>query len=176
MKVAFVLVLLAAAALLATYWMQGHSWISQTPIRSAPTPLPEAPKKGPAESKHQKRSGHIETASSGDTRPVRSGIDAPAAVDEQYLVVVTPDTISKNAAAPDARPFPDVAEIPVGVEKQALAAFREPTIRAISAGHRQLNETYVYCPRGPTDTWVRLKDGKIVERHKVEHTPTGDVQ
>lgn len=75
------------------------------------------------------------------------------------------------AMSPAPQPFPMAAAIPLGMPKVALTPFHEPALRSLSVEHGKLNETYVYCPGGDTDTWVRLRDGKVVGKADMQHTP-----
>ena len=152
MKLGLALVVIVAVGVISIAWLVKHPLApDESSVYEPPAPAPVVKKPEPVQRKVVKHA-------------------APAAVPELPPVAEVP-LPAPVAVAETPRPFPDAAQIPIGVDKAILSPFHQPTLRTIAVEHRQLKETYVYCPGGATDTWVLLKNGKVVEKFDLEHTP-----
>ena len=67
-------------------------------------------------------------------------------------------------AAPPPRPFPDAADVQVGLDRMKLvAAFGKPSMRTTAVERDHLVETYVYTNHDrSTATYVLLRDARVV--------------
>src|SRR5258708_4433187 len=155
MKLGFVLIAVVALIVIGIVWLVDHP-IAIEGSRNYEAPAPNPVVKKPTPVVQRKAVKHT----------------VPAVVAEPAVpqIAETPKHEPTVVHEPP-RPFPDAAEIPVGVDKGALSPFHEPTLRTFAVDHRQLKETYVYCPGGATDTWGLLKNGKVTEKFALEHIP-----
>src|SRR5262249_8121135 len=158
MRLGGILSLLVLAIIGSAYWMidRSRSEASARAWESAAVPVPTpAPKPAPrptgAPAKHLAK----QTLAKAVAVP-----EAPIAPTIEPVVAPTP------------KPFPGAADIAVGVHRSVLAEYHDPTVRTLSLERGQLKETYVYCPGGRTDTWVKLSNGSVVARFDVDHIPT----
>jgi hypothetical protein len=160
MRLGAVLSVIAVAAALALAWMLDQRSQTVAISRAWENPVTPAPASKPVEAPKPAKHAAVVKA-----------IAAAKPVEPPPPVIPAPAPAAQPAAVPEPppRPFPDAADIPVGVQKTDLKKYHEPTARLLSMEGGEVNETLVYCSGGPTDTYVRLRDGRVVERFDTQH-------